>query len=400
MNMQVESKMRQSTKEQMVVLIEQLKQTFPDVTLNGLVHRHQIMSLIQQQVKVPAAFWQSCQNPDDSPNQRVYDLNKFANELQGVTFALEAVPFVKTDIAKAIKQDAEADFSTELTPEIDENYIPFGSYPTIDTLISSGIFCPANITGESGNGKSKTVEQVCAKNKREMIRVNITKWSDEDNLIGTKTLIDGNVEIVEGPVLIAMRRGAILLLDEFDAGNANNMMCLQSILEGGQYYFKLKNEIIKPAPGFNIITTSNTKGKGSDSGRYIGTQVLNEAFLDRIGITIEQPYPSIEIEQKILVNHLRSTGVRQAIIDKLVSSDKIKNLCVWADTIRISFDKGSIDEQITTRRLIHIVKNYAIFGNMNTVVKLCCARFDEHTKRAFIELFEAIEGGKDVSQGI
>lgn len=395
----VERKIGQNAKTKLVEFVAALKNTFPSISLDGLVSRGQIMEMIQNEYKVPNVFWQCCRNPEEAPNVRIYDLNVFAEELSGINMNLEIPKFEKSLVTEAVKEALEED-TTELTPDIDDSYIPFGAYSTIDTLIASGIFCPANITGESGNGKSKTVEQVCAKNKRELIRINITKWSDEDNLIGTKTLVDGNVEIVEGPVVIAMRRGAILLLDEFDAGNANNMMCLQSILEGGQYYFKLKNEIIKPAPGFNIITTSNTKGKGSDSGRYVGTQVLNEAFLDRIGITIEQPYPTVDIEEKILVNHLRATGIKASVIEKLQTTGKIKNLCVWADSIRKSFDQGSIDEQITTRRLIHIVKNYAIFGNMNTVVKLCCARFDEHTKRAFQDLYDAIDGGKDIPAAI
>jgi MoxR-like ATPase len=206
--------------------------------------------------------------------------------------------------------------------------------------------------------------------------------TDEEQLIGTKTLEDGNVLIVEGPVLIAMRTGCTLLLDEIDAGSANTLLCLQPILEGKPYYFKLKNEMIVPAPGFNIFATANTKGKGSDDGRYIGTNVLNEAFLERFAVTFEQDYPNAKIEQKIIENLMETYECKDV--------EFAETLVKWADAIRRTFADGGVDETITTRRMIHIVRAYAIFKKREKAVELCCNRFDTATKTAFIDLYEKV----------
>jgi MoxR-like ATPase len=206
--------------------------------------------------------------------------------------------------------------------------------------------------------------------------------TDEEQLIGSKTLEDGNVEIIEGPVLIAMRNGTTLLLDEIDAGSANTLLCLQPILEGKPYYFKLKNEIVVPANGFNILATANTKGKGSDDGRYIGTNVLNEAFLERFAVTFEQEYPNAKVEVKIIKNLMETY--------QCVDDEFAETLVKWAEAIRRTFEDGGVDETITTRRMIHIVRAFAIFKNREKAVQLCCNRFDSATKAAFIDLFEKV----------
>lgn len=269
-----------------------------------------------------------------------------------------------------------------LIPARDKNYVAFGNHKDIDAIIKSGLFYPTYITGPTGNGKSTMVEQVCAVNKRPLIRVNLNMMTDEEQLIGSKTLVDGNVQIVEGPVLIAMRTGSTLLLDEIDAGGANTLLCLQPILEGKPFYFKLKNELITPAAGFNVFATANTKGKGSDDGRYIGTNILNEAFLERFAVTFNQEYPSSSVEKKIVLNLMEHYSCP--------NEDFAETLVKWADAIRRTFEDGGVDELITTRRLTHVVRAYSIFKNEKKAVELCCNRFDDITRTAFIDLFDKI----------
>lgn len=271
---------------------------------------------------------------------------------------------------------------SSLIPVKDKNYVAFGNHRDVDQIVKSGMFYPTYITGPTGNGKSTMVEQVCAINKKPLIRVNLNLMTDEEQLIGSKTLIDGNVEVVEGPVIIAMRTGSVLLLDEIDAGGANTLLCLQPILEGKPFYFKLKNELITPKPGFNVFATANTKGKGSDDGRYIGTNILNEAFLERFAITFNQEYPSANVEKKIVLNLMSSFGVE----DEVFAETIVK----WADAIRRTFEDGGVDELITTRRLTHIVRAYSIFKDKKKAVQLCCNRFDDITRTAFIDLFDKI----------
>jgi hypothetical protein len=281
-------------------------------------------------------------------------------------------------------QSFEVDYTNteSLIPKKDPNYVPFGNHTDVENIIKSGIFYPAYISGPTGNGKSTMVEQICAKHKKPLIRVNLNMMTDEEQLIGSKTLEEGNVRVVEGPVLIAMRTGTTLLLDEIDAGAANTLLCLQPILEGKPYYFKLKNEMIIPAKGFNILATANTKGKGSDDGRYIGTNILNEAFLERFAVTFNQEYPSAKIEGKIVQNLMTSYDC--------LDTTFADNLVKWADAIRKTFDDGGVDETITTRRMTHIVRAFAIFKNQSKAIELCCNRFDTATKTAFIDLYDKI----------
>jgi len=272
--------------------------------------------------------------------------------------------------------------TTSLIPSKDPNFVPFGNYSDLENIIKAKIFYPAYISGPTGNGKSTMIEQICAKHKRPLIRVNLNMMTDEEQLIGSKTLEDGNVKVVEGPVLIAMRTGCTLLLDEIDAGSANTLLCLQPILEGKPYYFKLKNEMIVPAAGFNVFATANTKGKGSDDGRYIGTNVLNEAFLERFAVTFEQDYPNSKIELKIIENLMEFYNCKD--------TEFAETLVKWADAIRRTFADGGVDETITTRRMIHIVRAYAIFKKREKAVELCCNRFDAATKTAFIDLYDKV----------
>ena len=276
---------------------------------------------------------------------------------------------------------------SSLIPKRDTNYVPFGNYRDLEVILTSKMFYPVYVSGPTGNGKSTTIEQICAKHKRPLIRVNLNTMTDEDQLIGSKTLVDGNVQVVEGPVVLAMRMGIPLLLDEIDAGGANTLLCLQPILEGKPFYFKLKNEMIVPATGFNIFATANTKGKGSDDGRYIGTNVLNEAFLERFAVTFNQDYPSANIEKKIVVNLMNHYGC--------VNLEYAETLVKWADVIRKTFDAGGVDETITTRRLVHIVRAFSIFKDQAKAIELCTNRFDDATRLAFIDLFYKVSNGEE-----
>ena len=264
-----------------------------------------------------------------------------------------------------------------LIPEKDDSFVKFGNFTDLKKIIQSRVFYPTFITGLSGNGKTFSVEQACAQLGRELIRVNITIETDEDDLIGGFRLVDGATVWHNGPVVEALQRGAVLLLDEIDLAS-NKILCLQSILEGKGVFLKKIGKFIQPTAGFNVIATANTKGKGSDDGRFIGTNVLNEAFLERFPVTFEQEYPSVATEQKILDN---------------ISSDKEfnKRLCDWADIIRRTFFDGGIDEVISTRRLVHIVKAYAIFGSKEKSISYCISRFDVETKQAFKELYDKVD---------
>ena len=289
---------------------------------------------------------------------------------------------VEDTIVGKVVEKPQPKQTTSLIPSVDKNYVPFGNHKDVEQIIKSGIFYPTYITGPTGNGKSTMIEQICAKHKKNLIRVNLNMMSDEDQLIGSKTLNNGNVEIVEGPVLIAMRQGHTLLLDEIDAGSANTLLCLQPILEGKPYYFKLNNETITPAPGFNVFATANTKGKGSDDGRYIGTNVLNEAFLERFAVTFEQEYPSASIEGKIIKNLMK--------FYQCENEPFAETLIKWADAIRRTFEDGGVDETITTRRMTHIVRAYSIFKSEKKALELCCNRFDQATRTAFLDLYSKV----------
>ena len=278
----------------------------------------------------------------------------------------------------------------DIVPKKDPVFVSFGNYPDVKSIIKSKMFYPVFITGLSGNGKTMGVTQACAENKRELIRVNITIETDEDDLLGGYRLKDGQTVWQNGPVIEAMERGAVLLLDEIDLAS-NKIMCLQPILEGSGVFVKKINRFVKPANGFNVVATANTKGQGSDDGKFIGTNVLNEAFLERFPITFEQSYPSVAIEQKILVNTYKtSTGKSD--------DDFCKKLVTWADVIRKTYYDGGVDEIISTRRLVHIIQAYAIFGKKMKAVEVCTNRFDDDTKNSFIELYTKVDAGATAEQ--
>ena len=274
----------------------------------------------------------------------------------------------------------------DLIPQKDDTFVNFGNFSSLKKVIQSRQFYPCFITGLSGNGKTFAVEQACAQLGRELIRVNITIETDEDDLIGGFRLVNGETVWHNGPVIEALERGAVLLLDEIDLAS-NKVLCLQSILEGKGIFLKKIGEYIKPAQGFTVIATANTKGKGSDDGRFIGTNVLNEAFLERFPITFEQQYPTVAVETRILERICEELNV------PLVGEHQqfITHLCNWADIVRKTFNDGGIDEVISTRRLVHIIRAYSIFGDKMKAVELCLNRFDDETKQSFIELYSKLD---------
>ena len=274
-----------------------------------------------------------------------------------------------------------------LIPDSDPDFVPFGDYTIVRNLVKANSFFPVYITGESGNGKTKMVYEACAKANRELIRANITEVTDEDDLIGGFRLIDGNTVWQDGPAIEAMKRGAVLLLDEINLGSPK-IMCLQPILEGNPIYIKKTNELVYPAPGFTVIATANSKGKGSSDGRYMGSNILNEAFLDRFAITIEHDYPSTQIETKILNQIL----IKNNITD-MNTLDFVPRLIEWAAAIRNTFREGAIDEIVTTRRLIHILNFYIFSGTKNRMkaIEYCIARFDDETKASFKSLYQKFD---------
>ena len=276
-----------------------------------------------------------------------------------------------------------------IVPKKDPVFVSFGNYPDLKSIVKSNMFYPVFITGLSGNGKTMGVTQACAEAKKELIRVNITIETDEDDLLGGYRLKDGQTVWQNGPVIEAMERGALLLLDEIDLAS-NKIMCLQPILEGSGIYVKKINKFVKPANGFNVVATANTKGQGSDDGKFIGTNVLNEAFLERFPITFEQKYPTAKVEEKILVNTLAKSGKK----DK----DFCKKLVTWADVIRKTYFDGGVDEIISTRRLVHIIQAYAIFNKKMKAVEVCTNRFDDDTKNSFIELYTKVDAGASAEQ--
>jgi len=295
---------------------------------------------------------------------------------------VEEAPVANTSATLTAEFDG---FKENLVPENDPLFVPFGNYKTVEKIIKSGMFYPVYVTGLSGNGKTFSVEQACAKTRREVIRVNFTLETDEDDLIGGFRLVNGETKFFKGPVIAAMEKGAVLLLDEIDLANPAKIMCLQSILEGKGYFIKKTGEFIKPADGFTVVATGNTKGKGSEDGRFIGTNVMNEAFLERFPITCEQDYPTPAIEKKIL-------GKVFADLD-VTDTEYCEKLVDWADIIRKTFYDGGVDEVISTRRLVHIAKAYSIFEDRMTAIDMCINRFDDDTKQSFRELYAKIDAG-------
>lgn len=294
---------------------------------------------------------------------------------------------METVVKPTINKEAAYIVSTltdNVVPAKDKNFVSFGNYPDVKSIIKSDKFYPVFLTGLSGNGKTMSVTQACADLKKELIRVNITIETDEDDLLGGFRLKDGHTVWANGPIIEAMERGAVLLLDEIDLAS-NKIMCLQPVLEGSGIFVKKINKWVQPKKGFNVIATANTKGQGSEDGKFIGTNVLNEAFLERFPITFEQSYPTMKIEKKILTNTLKAAGkTDDQFVDKLTT---------WADVIRKTYFDGGVDEIISTRRLVHITQAFAIFDNKMKAIQMCTNRFDDDTKNSFVELYTKVDAG-------
>lgn len=295
-----------------------------------------------------------------------------------VNMSAQVVQIKKTNKISSVITDIEVE---NLIPKQYENYVAFGNFSDVYNIIKSNQFFPVLITGHSGNGKTMSVEQACAKAKRKFICVSMTPESDESDLLGNFVLINGEMEWRDGPVTVAARQGAVLCIDEIDYGG-QNLSCLQRVLEGKPFLLKKKNEIVNPAPGFTIVATANTKGKGSEDGRYMFTNVLNEAFLERFLNTMEQDWPSVATERKIIDKEMASLNCQD--------SEFSEKLVMWADVIRKTFKEGGIDEVISTRRLVHIVKTFSIFGDREKAVNLCLNRFDDDTKKSFLDLYSKL----------
>ena len=308
--------------------------------------------------------------------------------------SLTDVPLVDEEPKEPVVSQAAFVVSSlvgNIIPDKDPVFVPWGSFKDIKKIVSSKAFYPIFVTGLSGNGKTMNVSQACAATNRECIRVNITIETDEDDLLGGYRLQDGQTVWQNGPVIEAMERGALLLLDEIDLAS-NKIMCLQPILEGNGVFLKKINRFVKPSKGFNVIATANTKGQGSDDGKFIGTNILNEAFLERFPITIEQAYPTNKIEEKILLNVMSDKGLTNKVDNEFANS-----LVTWADIIRKTYYEGGVDELISTRRLVHIVEAFSIFKNKMKAIEMCTNRFDLDTKTSFLDLYTKIDGGEDVS---
>ena len=329
-----------------------------------------------------------------NPSWLKSDKYKVGRGVYKLPMGLESDSDVETETVETPKSDTKAAYivsslTDNVVPAKDKDFVTFGNFADVKNIITSKRFYPCFITGLSGNGKTLAVTQACAVAKREMIRVNITIETDEDDLLGGYRLRDGQTVWQNGPVIEAMERGAVLLLDEIDLAS-NKIMCLQPILEGSGIYVKKINRYVKPKYGFNVIATANTKGQGSEDGKFIGTNVLNEAFLERFPVTFEQEYPSVKTEEKIVATKLKSAGK--------ADQKFAHNLVTWADVIRKTYDDGGVDEIISTRRLVHIAEAYGIFKNKMKAVSVCTNRFDDDTKNSFVELYTKVDSGASVEQ--
>jgi MoxR-like ATPase len=354
---------------------------------NGGIFRKKDVFAVAHPMGIEKLNW--LLSKDNVVSRGVYDLSA---AMVGVTAKPAPVmpqpvaEIISKPVAKTVMQPKLEVIIDNLVPRLDATYVPFGFYTDLIKVLKAEAFYPTFISGLSGNGKTTMIEQACAKLKRECLRVNISVETDEDDLIGGNTLVDGNVVYREGPVLTAMKRGAILILDEIDRGS-NKLMCIQAILEGKPYFNKKTGETVFPAKGFNVVATANTKGRGSDDGKFISAQILDDAFLERFAITVEQEYPSAKVEKKIVMNKMEKAGA--------VDEEFADNLVTWAEIIRKTFYDGGIDDLISTRRLEHIVNAFAMFKSRQKAVELCVNRFDADTKSAFLDLYTKVDAKID-----
>jgi len=350
---------------------------------DGAVISKQNVREAAEKAGVPFPTW--FMKPDFKHAYGVYKLPSEGGSVAPVVANVaNAVPDTSTINLVATNMDHQ-----NLIPSLFDGFVSWGHFGTIEKVVKSGLFYPIFVTGLSGNGKTLMIEQVHAKLNKELIRVNITIETDEDDLLGGFRLVNGETKFVPGPVIEAMERGCTLLLDECDLGS-NKILALQPVLEGKGVFLKKVNKWVSAKDGFNVMATANTKGKGSEDGRFIGTNILNEAFLERFAITLEQPYATAATEKKIVMGSMTKY--------KKVDEDFATNLISWADVIRKTFYDGGVDEVISTRRLDHIVKAFAIFGDKMKSIELCVARFDEDTKASFMDLYTKIDAGINVSE--
>ena len=323
-------------------------------------------------------------DPEYRQARGVYKLP--SQNVSAIDLTAQVLPMKKTEsvpVAQNRIASVSTDLETEnLIPQVYKNYVPFGNYEDLLAIVNSKQFFPIFITGQSGNGKTMSVEQACAKAKRKFVCISMTPETDEGDLLGNFVLINGQMEWRDGPVTTAARQGAVLCIDEIDYG-AQNLSCLQRVLEGKPFMLKKKGEIVYPAEGFTIVATANTKGKGSEDGRYMFTNVLNEAFLERFLNTYEQEYPPVAVEKKIIKKELTSAG--------RTDDEFAEKLVTWADVIRKTFLEGGVDEIISTRRLVHICKTYGVHGDRMKAVSLCLNRFDTDTKMSFLDLYTKLD---------
>ena len=372
-----------ATTEKRQQIIQGLLRDFPD----GEASRQELMDWATNcglSKYAPSFVWQS----ENSVRRGVFRIPTLDESGNLVTLArpMPKAPVVETPMVESPNISNVIEFPKTETesyvPSKVKGYVKFGHYNDIKTIAKSGQFYPIFITGLSGNGKTMMIEQVHAEIKKELFRVNITIETDEDDMIGHYALVDGRTVWQDGPVTMAMERGATLLLDEVDLAS-NKIMCLQPVLEGNPLLIKKEGRIVRPAPGFTVMATANTKGKGSEDGRFIGTNILNEAFLERFPVTVEQEYPSVSVEKKIVIKLMENLGcVDEEYAGKLVD---------WADLIRKTFYDGGVDEIIATRRLVHIVHAFAIFKDRMKAIAMCVARFDDQTKEVFMDLYSKLD---------
>ena len=372
-----------ATTEKRQQIIQGLLRDFPD----GEASRQELMDWAINcglSKYAPSFVWSS----ENSVRRGVFRIPTLDESGNLVTLArpMPKAPVVETPMVESPNISNVIEFPKTETesyvPSKVNGYVKFGHYNDIKTIAKSGQFYPIFITGLSGNGKTMMIEQVHAEIKKELFRVNITIETDEDDMIGHYALVDGRTVWQDGPVTMAMERGATLLLDEVDLAS-NKIMCLQPVLEGNPLLIKKEGRIVRPAPGFTVMATANTKGKGSEDGRFIGTNILNEAFLERFPVTVEQEYPSVSVEKKIVIKLMENLGcVDEEYAGKLVD---------WADLIRKTFYDGGVDEIIATRRLVHIVHAFAIFKDRMKAIAMCVARFDDQTKEVFMDLYSKLD---------
>ena len=372
-----------ATTEKRQQIIQGLLRDFPD----GEASRRELMDWAINcglSKYAPSFVWSS----ENSVRRGVFRIPTLDENGNLVTLArpMPKAPVVETPMVESPNISNVIEFPKTETesyvPSKVKGYVKFGHYNDIKTIAKSGQFYPIFITGLSGNGKTMMIEQVHAEIKKELFRVNITIETDEDDMIGHYALVDGRTVWQDGPVTMAMERGATLLLDEVDLAS-NKIMCLQPVLEGNPLLIKKEGRIVRPAPGFTVMATANTKGKGSEDGRFIGTNILNEAFLERFPVTVEQEYPSVSVEKKIVIKLMENLGcVDEEYAGKLVD---------WADLIRKTFYDGGVDEIIATRRLVHIVHAFAIFKDRMKAIAMCVARFDDQTKEVFMDLYSKLD---------